>query len=117
LSVSSLLNKTCKVVRSTASIDSATGENLYTWANVASGVACTIQVSNSFQAQQQMAQTGVQELQAYFNTGQDVRVGDILSAMTGYSVGAEVTSKSTDDAGRTAYVRVTAVLKDGLKYQ
>ena len=109
--VSGLLNKTCTISR-VAGTKNDLGEIVQAPSVVASSVLCAVQVLTA--TQQDTPQAGRTEFDVYFAFGQDVKVTDTLTAVTGYTnMTLTVDSAGVDDAGRGAYTRVHAVYITG----
>lgn len=115
MSVAALLVDSCTVRRKTSSVSASSGAPTTSWSNAATGVACAVQASSSSQSFSHAREVGTFSFNVFFEYGVDVRVGDRLSITTNAYSGRllTVTSPPTDDAGRRAYTRVTAVEIDG----
>lgn len=112
-SVRGLLNKTCTIIRQSHGKDSVTDETRYSETIAATDVPCAVQVMSA-KERSQPVQAGVTEFNVYFVAGTDVRASDRLADVIGYpDAKFQVTSVAADDAGRGAYVRVSALHVQG----
>lgn len=107
MSVLSLLNKTCTIVRSTPATGSVMGSTTYSYTNI-DGVACKVDVKIARQ-DNGMFRAGEEVYNFYFAFGTDVRSSDNITNVPGYS-GYTFTARSNpiDDVGRGAYTRLVA---------
>jgi len=114
MSLASMLNRTCTITREVLTQDSVTGEIVRTFSNtVAAGAACAVQVLSAERAGTQ-PEAGETYYDVYFAYGQDVGVGDRLTAIAGLTnFSLEVRSDPSDDAGRGTYSRVRCLHKTG----
>jgi hypothetical protein len=114
MSLLSLLNKTATVRRYTDAKSTVTGGVAPTYADT-TGVVCTLQVLQTGQIHQP-AEAGQSFGNAFFAYGTDVKQGDVLLSVTGYTSPNwmwSVTSDPVDDAGRGKYLRVEVTHKAG----
>lgn len=104
-----MLNQTCTIRRKTSGVDSTTGGKTATWANSATGVACTIQPNSPREEQIAARETGVAGATIWVETTTDIRHIDqvfIDSGMFQFA-GTAVTVLITR-SGTTATVADTA---------
>lgn len=108
MSVLGLLNKTCTIRRPTATDNTVTGSTGYTYADAATNVPCAVQVSTATDGFTPVP-TNETTYNVFFAYGADVTSNDRLTNITGLTnFSLAVTSEPIDDAGRGAYIRVTA---------
>ena len=103
MSVAGLLNTTCTIRRKTQTQSSATGAISNSWANVATGVACSLNEGGQYESLNAGRENGQVTAVFYFAYGQDVNNGDriVFGSRT-----FEVTGPPIDGAGRLVYAKI-----------
>lgn len=105
MSVASLLNTTCTIRRKTQTQSSSTGAISTSWANLATGVPCSMNEGGQSEREVAARETGEVFATFYFAFGQDITNADriVYGART-----FEVVGPPIDGAGRSVYCRVSA---------
>lgn len=115
MSVANLLTQTCTIKRKTAVSNATTGGTYYTYADLATGVACCVQANSAYQSNQAMREIGEQGYSGFFANSTDIRVDDRIVLTTGPQANVEfdVRGNPIDHAGRFAYYFVPLSRRDG----
>ena len=121
MSALDLLNQTCTLSAPTITVETASGQNSYSFSNVATAVRCSIQPRRTYDRNNPARETGVTEFVVYFPPTQTVEVDYRITSIAGGAgyAGAwagktlGVVSLWMDGAGRGQYKAVVARLVDG----
>lgn len=111
-----MLRNSCTISRKTETVGSS-GETTTAWANVATGVACSIQASSGSEAIAHYRETGRKLYDVFFMPDAGVRTKDVLTPIAAGGIGFSVSgtpaslsvkSPATDHSGLGPYLMVVA---------